>query len=210
MHLNAQIPRSLPGYDHIKRYWDQNHHACIAKILPGEFYVTRHDEILITVVGSCVTACIRDAIYGIGGMNHFMLPVQTVISSGQWERTQVSAANRYGNVAMERLINEILKYGGKRYNLEIKLFGGGRILPNMANIGQQNINFIKNYIQLESLSLLAEDLGDIYPRKIMFYPQSGRVRVKKLRAMEYTVVEREIAYRLTLQNAPIEGDVDLF
>lgn len=203
------LPRAFPGYRHIRRYWDHHHNSYVAKILPGEYYVTRHDEIIMTVVGSCVSACIRDSVIGIGGMNHFMLPTHN--STNKWENTNVCAACRYGSVAMERMINEILKYGGQRRNLEIKLFGGGRIMANMANIGQQNIEFVKKYIEMENLILLAEDLGDIYPRKILYYPANGRVRVKKLRAMEqYTIVERENAYRRHLEKQPIAGDVDLF
>ncbi|OQW94745.1 MAG: chemotaxis protein CheD [Beggiatoa sp. IS2] len=202
-------PRTLPGYENIKRYWDHHHNNYVAKVLPGEFYVTCHDEILSTVVGSCVSACIRDSVRGIGGMNHFMLPVNSNIDD-KWEKTQVNTATRYGNFAMEHMINEILKHGGKRQNLEVKLFGGGRIMTNMANIGQQNIDFVKAYIKLEGLMLLAEDLGDIYPRKILFFPMNGRVRVKKLRATEQTILAREDAYRHHLENKPIEGDVDLF
>jgi len=201
------LPRTLPGFKHIKRYWDYRNNCCMAKILLGEYYVSRHDEILMTVVGSCVTACILDSVSGIGGMNHFMLPH---ISRDKWENTRVSAANRYGSFAMEHLINDILKHGGRRENLEIKLFGGGRIMRNMANIGQKNIEFVKKYIQTEGLTLLAEDLGGIYPRKILYYPANGRVRVKKLRTMEQMILQREKAYRRSLESQPIAGDIDLF
>jgi len=209
MNTPPVLPRALPGYRHIRRYWDHHHDSYVAKILPGEYYVTRHDEIIMTVVGSCVSACVRDSVIGIGGMNHFMLPTHTSIN--KWENTSVCSACRYGSVAMERMINEILKYGGQRKNLEVKLFGGGRIMGKMVNIGQQNIEFVKKYLEMENLILLAEDLGDIYPRKILYYPSNGRVRVKKLRAMEqYTVVERENAYLRDLEKQPIAGDVDLF
>jgi chemotaxis protein CheD len=210
--VKSALPRALPGYEHIRRYWDHHYGSYVAKILPGEYYVTYQNEILMTVVGSCVSACIRDSIYGIGGMNHFLLPAHTPSTYGKWERTSVSAACRYGNFAMENMINEILKHGGQRQNLEVKLFGGGRIVANMSNIGQQNIDFVKNYIRMEGLTLLAEDLGDIYPRKIVFFPSNGRVRVKKLRAMEQASIEmeRENKYRQTLENKPVEGDIDLF
>jgi chemotaxis protein CheD len=203
------LPLALPGYDHIKRYWDHHNNSYVAKILPGEYYVTYQEEILMTVVGSCVSACIRDGVKGIGGMNHFMLPTHSS-SASPWEHTRVNAATRYGSFAMEHMINEILKHGGSRENLEVKLFGGGRIMANMGNIGQQNIEFVKDYVKIERLNLLAEDLGDIYPRKILFYPVSGRVRVKKLRAMEQTILERENAYRCNLEKQPVESDIDLF
>lgn len=210
--VKSMLPKALPGYEHIRRYWDHHYRSYVAKVLPGEYYVTFQEEILITVVGSCVSACIRDSVYGIGGMNHFMLPTHVFPVNEKWEHTKVSTAFRYGNFAMESMINEILKHGGKRQNLEVKLFGGGRIVANMSNIGQQNIDFVKAYIRAEGLTLLAEDLGDIYPRKIVFYPNNGRVRVKKLRALEQASLEmeRENKYRQTLENKPVEGDIDLF
>lgn len=198
----------LPGYECIKRYWDAHHNSYVAKILPGECYVTRYNEIITTVVGSCISACIRDNVHGIGGMNHFMLPTHK--TTGKWENNYTSAATRYGSFAMEYVINEILKYGGKRQNLEVKLFGGGRIMVNATNIGQQNIEFVKTYVKLEHLTLLAEDIGGAYPRKILFYPDSGRVRVKKLQTMEQPVLERERAYQHRLENQSIEGEIDLF
>ena len=103
-------PRAYFGYEQIKRYWDHHYNSYVAKILPGEFYVTAHDEIIMTLVGSCVSACIRDAVKGIGGMNHFMLPTGTL--DQKWGHTNVNAASRYGCFAMENMINEILKHGG--------------------------------------------------------------------------------------------------
>jgi chemotaxis protein CheD len=205
--IEPKLPRAFPGYNHIKRYWDYHYGCHIAKILPGEYYITRHHEILMTVVGSCVAACIRDSVNGIGGMNHFMLPSNR---EDKWEQTQVSAATRYGSFAMEYLINEILKHGGQRKNLEVKLFGGGRMMKNMINIGQKNIDFVKEYIKMEGLTLLAEDLGDIYPRKILFYQNNGRVRVKKLRSMEQMIFEREKAYQSRIEKQPFAGEIDLF
>jgi len=213
MQILPELPRALPGYGHIRRYWDHHHGKYMAKILPGEFYVSRNDEILSTVLGSCVAACIRDEQAQIGGMNHFMLPIH--ISYDSWENTAVSATSRYGNVAMEQLINEILKYGGRRENLEVKIFGGGSMMAKVANIGQQNIDFVKSYIIAEGLKLISEDVGDIYPRKILFYPLSGRARVKKLRSVEQSIVARERAYQRNLEQETTMaedegGDVELF
>jgi len=209
-----ELPRALPGYGHIRRYWDHHHSKYIAKILPGEFYVSRNDEILSTVLGSCVAACIRDEQAKIGGMNHFMLPIHISYDNpDNWANTAVSATSRYGNVAMEQLVNEILKHGGKRENLEVKIFGGGSMMAKVANIGQQNIDFVKNYILAEGLQLIAEDVGDVYPRKILFYPITGRARVKRLRSVEESIVARERAYQRNLEQETAkndEGDVELF
>lgn len=203
--------RSIPEFDHINKYWDKSCEMHAAKILPGEYYVTTQDEIIVTVLGSCISACIRDIVFGIGGMNHFMLPV----SKDEFSRHRGPAFNttstRYGNYAMEALINSILKNGGSKENLEIKIFGGGRILEQMTNIGAMNIRFVKEFIKIEQLKLVAEDVGDIYPRKVYYYPLSGRVRLKKLKALHNnTIVEREAKYMDALEREKIEGDIDLF
>lgn len=201
----------LEGFKHINRYWDRLNDCYAAKILPGEYYVTVHDEVIVTVLGSCVSACIRDKVFGIGGMNHFMLPVnkEEMSSSGGY----MGESTRYGNFAMEQMINDILKHGGMRKNLEVKLFGGGRVLKNMTtlDIGKKNIDFVLQYIRDESLELSAEDLGDIYPRKVLYFPSTGKVRVKKLRSLHNnTIIERETSYRKKIEKAPVSGDIELF
>lgn len=203
------LPRALPGFGGIARYWDDAHGMYAAKLLPGEFYVTAEHETIVTVLGSCVSACVRDAVSGIGGMNHFMLPASQ--GAGSWEANGVGASTRYGSHAMERLINEILKHGGDRRNLELKLTGGGRILAQMTDIGRKNIEFVEEYVRAEGLKVLSRDLGDICPRKVYYTPASGRMLVKKLRALHNeTVAEREKRYLHAIESVPVQGDVELF
>jgi chemotaxis protein CheD len=200
----------LPGFQHMKRFWDQSRDMPMVKILPGEFYVTTQDEIVATVLGSCIAACIRDRRTGVGGMNHFMLPQSDDSSGGSWG-SGVAVHNRYGNFAMESLINTILKHGGERQYLEVKLFGGGRILAQMTDVGRRNIEFVLNYVEKEHLDVSSQDLGDVCPRKVLYYPLSGRVQVKKLRAIHNdTIAVREKSYLQELQEQPVEGDVELF
>lgn len=209
--LIPSMQPELPGFSHIKRYWDKTNEHYAAKLYPGEYYVTMHDEIIVTVLGSCVSACVRDTVSGIGGMNHFMLPINKGDDPSSFGGMGMSA--RFGNFAMEKMINDILKNGGRRENLEIKVFGGGRVLKNMStlDIGRKNIEFILQYIENESLKLAAKDLGDIYPRKVVYYPLSGRVRVKKLRTVyNNTIIERETNYSDTIAKAPVTGEIDLF
>lgn len=210
--INQQpsVPKScLPGFEHINRYWDRSLNAIAAKILPGEFYVTTTNETIVTVLGSCVSACVRDPVFGIGGMNHFMLPIQG--DGGSWEKKGLGLATRYGNYAMEHLVNEILKNGGMRKNLEVKVFGGGKILAQMTDIGDKNIRFVLEYIQTEKLNLLSQDLGDIYPRKVQYHPKSGKVRIKKLRSLHNdTISAREREYMRSISNSKQEGEIDLF
>ncbi len=204
-------PKALRGFSHINRYWDKMHNIFAAKILPGEYYVTLHEEAVVTVLGSCVSACIRDRKFGIGGMNHFMLPTEGRGGSEAWKSNSLNASTRYGNFAMEHLINDILKNGGSRENLELKIVGGGKILAQMTDIGMRNIAFVRDYIDTESLTLLSEDLGDIYPRKVMYFPASGSLKVKKLRSLHNnTIVERESAYMHELEDKPVKGEIELF
>ncbi|WP_438971112.1 chemoreceptor glutamine deamidase CheD [Methylophaga sp.] len=209
MSLRPQQPVALTGFENINRYWDAKHGIWAAKLLPGQLYVTKDpDEVVVTVLGSCVSACIRDKISGIGGMNHFMLPTTEDPSDGVWN----DQATRYGSYAMERLINEIMKAGGRRENLEMKLTGGGHVIQNMANrVGQRNIDFILEYSELEGIAVLSQDLGDIYPRKVMYYPSSGRLRVKRLKSLHNdTLLQREEHYENELEVQPAAGDVELF
>lgn len=203
-----ELPRALPGFEQIGRYWDKQRQMTTAKILPGEYYVTLHDELITTVLGSCVSACIRDRVFGIGSMNHFMLPQQ---GDGNAVEDIIGAATRYGNYAMEHMINDLLKHGAKRENLEVKLAGGGRVIKGMTNIGKKNIEFVRQYLQTEGLQLLAEDLGGEQPRKVIYHPRSGKMLVKKLRTLHNdTLIVREANYRDRLLQQPVGGEIDLF
>jgi chemotaxis protein CheD len=202
-------PPALPQFGHIKRYWDPQAGAYGAKLLPGDYYVTSHAEMITTVLGSCVSACVRDSVKRIGGMNHFMLPLETD-GRAKWS-DDVSAATRYGNVAMERLINDLLKAGARRENLEFKLVGGGRVLAALTDIGARNIEFVRKYMVTEGFRVAGEDLGDLFPRKVNYFPETGKVRVKKLTNMRNdTIAAREQNYIKELGTAPTSGEVELF
>jgi chemotaxis protein CheD len=199
------------GYEEViapNTYFDRTLDIDAAKILPGEYYATGREMVLVTVLGSCVAACIRDRVTGIGGMNHFMLP-----DSGSDQGNPLSTSARYGTYAMEMLLNQLMKLGAKRGNLEAKVFGGGNVLRGfkVANVGERNSKFALEYLNTEKISVVAKDLLDIYPRKVYFFPQTGKVLVKKLRSVHNdTIVERESEYSSRLRNATVEGDVELF
>jgi len=178
------------------------------RILPGESYTTGDpNEAIITVLGSCVAACIRDPASGWGGMNHFMLPES---ETGTWG-DMLSAAMRYGNFAMEALINSVLKAGCARHALEIKLFGGANFTNGPSMIGKKNADFALRYLKNEGLRIVAADLGGIHGRRILYHPASGKVARLFLKgAREKSVVEEERCYGETLQTEPIEGGVQLF
>ena len=189
-------------------YYDRTFDCDAAKILPGEYYYTGKDMLIVTVLGSCVSACIRDRVSGLGGMNHFMLP-----DGGNDANSPVSASMRYGTYAMEVLINDLLKAGARRENLEAKVFGGGAVLRGFTaiNVGERNSAFVMQFLKTEGIRVLAEDLNDIYPRKVYFFPRSGKVMVKKLmQTHNDTLARRELDYASRLKVQPVGGEIDLF
>lgn len=206
------LPVCLPGFEGISRYWDTQRELPAAKILPGEYYVTAGDELVTTVLGSCVSACVRDRVRGVGGMNHFMLPLAT--DGRGWSGSSMdllSSAARYGNYAMEHMINDILKNGGDRRYLEAKIFGGGQIVRNLSDVGTRNIQFVEDYLRTEDIPLVGADVADICPRKVVYRPRTGQVFVKRIRQLHNdTVIERETAYRRELAHQPVQGEVELF
>ncbi len=207
---NTKLPRSLPGFEHVRRRWDARHNCVAARILPGEFYVTEQDEAIVTVLGSCVSACVRDTTTGVGGMNHFMLP-ETSDHRKNEEEFVVGKSTRYGNYAMEHLINTILSHGARRRCLELKVFGGGSLMASAANIGLTNIEFVLEYINTEGFELVGQDLGGIYPRMLLYFPATGRSLVKKLkRHGTESIVKSEVEYLDHIKEERVESEVELF
>jgi len=190
-------------------YFDRTFDCEAAKISPGEYYFTDKDMVIVTVLGSCVSACIRDNVSGIGGMNHFMLPD----SAAADKDSPVSESMRYGTYAMEVLINQLLRNGARRENLEAKIFGGWNVLKSFTtmNVGDRNAIFVRKFLKDERIRVTGEDLLDIYPRKVYYFPKTGKVLVKKLKNMHNeTLVKREEAYASKLKVSDVGGEIDLF
>lgn len=190
------------------RYFDRNFKSEAVRVLPGEYFYTKEPLMIMTVLGSCVAACVRDRISGVGGMNHFLLP------DGGDADSPVSESMRYGSYAMEVLINDLFKAGARRENLEAKVFGGGNVIKGMTSIavGSRNAKFVVDYLKTDNIPIVVQDLEDIYPRKVCFFPASGKVLVKKLKqdATDQLISsERDYQRRLKVIK-PAVGDVDLF
>lgn len=188
-------------------YFDPKFNSQALKVLPGEYLVTDKDVMLVTVLGSCVSACIRDPIAGVGGMNHFMLP------EGESSGGAANETARYGAYAMEMLINELIKRGASRDRLEAKVFGGGAVLPGFTvnNVGTRNGEWVLNYLKAEGLDVTAQDLFDTCPRRVHYFPRTGKVMVKRLpSANEPEVLASEKLYRSRLRESPTQGSVELF
>lgn len=189
-------------------YVDQVLGMRAVKLLPGEYHVTGDSMVEVTVLGSCVSACICDRARGVGGMNHFMLP-----EGGDSGRDRFGSSARYGVYAMEILINSLIKMGADRRKFEAKVFGGGNVIRGMTvtNVGQKNADFVIDFLETEGIRVVAQDLVDIYPRKVYHFPNTGVVRVKKLKNMHNTTIyERERDYRDHLQETEKGGEIELF
>lgn len=200
---------ALPGFESVRRGWSAEYERYAAQILPGEFYVTREDELITTLLGSCVAACVRDPRTGMGGMNHFMLPEGSDGASTAWIERE---STRYGDFAMEQLINELMKRGARRQDLQVKLAGGGQMYDSNANVGEQNAEFAVRYLKEEGIRVLASDLGGAWPRRVRYLPREGSMRVTRLPPIvRQRIVSREKSYRESLeQSAQGTGNVEFF
>ena len=188
-------------------YYNPQFQAHTLKVFLGHHLVSdRADVMMVTTLGSCVAACVYDPAAAVGGMNHFLLP-----EVPESEQGDACAAARYGSVAMERLINELLSKGARRDRMEVKLFGGARVIESSFDVGQQNARFALDYIRREGLKLVGQDLGGASARRVHYFPHSGKAMRKMLRpeALSETA-NQELHFRSTLRQKPIEGDVELF
>lgn len=176
------------------------------RVQPGEYYVGQGDDLtIVTILGSCVAACIRNPLSGFGGMNHFMLPEN---DEGHWGG--VSSVMRYGNHAMETLINEVVKSGCPRNELEIKLFGGANMYEGSVNIGHKNAEFAQKYLLNDGLKCVAFDLGGNLGRRIHYSPATGKVKrllLSENQNITLTRSESRLAHKI---KAPKSGDIELF
>ena len=188
-------------------YFERDFGRNAVKIMPGEFFCAKEDVVISTVLGSCVSACIWDRTAKVGGMNHFMLPGG---ESGGDELT--AASGRYGVFAMEQLINELIKRGARKGNLEAKVFGGGAVLRNFStlNVGERNAAFVLDFLKTEGIRVVSQDLLDIHPRRVAFFPATGRALCKKLTKTDTSVVNAEQQYKAKINTTEVAGDIELF
>ncbi len=212
----AAAPRALSRVEQLKAqprkpgeasffFYEAHFKADAVKVLPGEYFVHDEDVLIMTTLGSCIAACLWDRDRRIGGMNHFMLPDAGAGGSD---------GGRYGSYAMELLINEMMKRGANRSSLEAKVFGGGAVIAGMSslNVGERNTAFVMDYLKTERIPIVSKDVMDIYPRKVCFFPASGKAMVKRLAASnpDALVAQDRAAARAPLPAAAGAGSVDLF
>ena len=171
-----------------------------AHVIQGEFRVSDDpDLVLTTILGSCVAACIRDPVVGVGGMNHFLLPGATG-----------DEGLRYGVQSMELLVNALLRRGARRERLEVKLFGGARLIDGLTDVGSQNAIFAERFVRDEGLTHAGGSLRGDRARRIQFWPVSGRARQVFLAPQETRVFAAERRRPATPPPAEADGALELF
>jgi chemotaxis protein CheD len=183
-------------------FWDANFKNDAVKVLPGEFFVSDEDMLIVTTLGSCIAACLWDRERRVGGMNHFMLP------DGEGD------SGRYGSYAMELLINQLMKRGATRSSLEAKVFGGGAVIAAMTslNAGQRNTQFVLDYLRTERIPVVSKDVLDNCARKVCMLPASGKVLMKRLAPSnaDALIAQERAAAEKAAPQAGAGGSVDLF
>ena len=172
-------------------------------VVQGEFAVSDDPEVMLgTILGSCVAACMRDPVAKVGGMNHFLLPGENASANGGPQGL------RYGVQSMELLLNALYRMGARRERLEVKLFGGARVIDGLSDVGQQNAAFAERFLSSEGITLVGGSLRGDQARRIQFWPVSGRVRQMALVDPGRQVFEAE-----RVRPAPVpaaDGDLELF
>lgn len=190
------------------RYFDRDFKVEAVKILPGQYYAASGTGAITTVLGSCVSTCLWDPLRKIGGMNHFMLP-----GDGEGPASPAAPSARFGVYAMEVLINEMIHLGADRRRMVAKVFGGGRVLQGFGSldVGAKNCQFVLEFLATEGIPVVARDLLDVYARKVLFFPETGKVQLKKLHILPNdTVQQREREYMDKLGDKAGGGEFDNF
>ena len=198
--------KSLPRKPGEASFFYADHHFQYdaVKVLPGEYFVSSDDLVIMTVLGSCIAACLWDGRIRAGGMNHFMLP----------DGDSADGFGRYGSYAMELLINDMLKMGARRETMQAKVFGGAQVMAGFTtmNVGERNTKFVLDYLATERIPIVSQDVLDIHPRKVCFFPVTGKALVKRLAHShpETLAVEERRGNAATVAKATAGGSVDLF
>jgi chemotaxis protein CheD len=171
-------------YNHYDRKFDRQ----VSIIHPGEYFSSDEDIIISTILGSCIAVAMYDSSLQLGGLNHFMLPGE--LHGREFFREE---SGRYGMFAMELLINDLIKKGARRDKLAAKVFGGGHVLntTSSGSIPDSNIRFALDFLRTERIPIASQDVGGTEARKVMFFPRTARVLLKRFGGKYIKPVERE-------------------
>jgi chemotaxis protein CheD len=174
-------------------------------IIQGEYKISNDpDVVLTTILGSCVAACMRDPVAGVGGMNHFLLPGNAASLAAGGDAT------RYGVHLMELLINGLLKAGARRDRLEAKIFGGAKTIASFSNVGEQNAAFATQFLKDEGIPIVGSSTGGDHGRKLEYWPISGRARQHPLTGAETQKTVALEQRRPVVAPKPVDNSIEFF
>jgi chemotaxis protein CheD len=180
------------------------------EIFSGEYYATAEKGVILaTLLGSCISVCMKDSFTGVAGINHFMLP-------GELQKNGIIFQDdaRYGISAMEKMINAMIKLGSRREHMKAKVFGGGKVMDTlMNNVAQSNIDFVFSYLEMEEIPVLASSVGGLNGRKIYFSPDTFEIYLKQIycRNLPDNTFEQEKRFLQQIRESnQKEGDVVFF
>jgi len=138
-------------------------------LYPAALFASNKPFQVTTILGSCVSVCLWDPVLQIGGINHFMLPL--------WNG-QGLASPKYGNIAIQKLIEKMIGYGTRKQNLRAKLFGGGEVITvniSQFHIGDRNVMLAREILDEEKIPIISSSVGGKQGRKIIFFTKTGEV-----------------------------------
>ncbi|MEA2106499.1 MAG: chemotaxis protein CheD [Bacteroidota bacterium] len=139
-------------------------------LYPAALYASKEPFQINTILGSCVAVCLYDPVLNYGGMCHYMLPL--------WNGEGL-ASPKYGNIAIEKLVEKMINFGSNKYNIKAKIFGGGEVIETKNphfNIGQRNITLAKDILAEEKIPIISSSVGGKLGRKIIFFTDTGEVK----------------------------------
>lgn len=144
---------------------------------PGNLFAHSEPHIVSTILGSCVAVCLFDPVLKIGGINHYLLPF--------WNKEGLPTP-KYGNVAIQRLVEKMIALGSNKKHLEAKIFGGASQFENsnstMLNVGQRNIQIAIDLLNKENIRILGKDVGNTQGRRVLYMTNMGKVKVRMIQS----------------------------
>jgi len=196
-------PPVSPGFEGVMRLWDRQHRRWTARILPGEAFITRHDEFISAEVGSSIAVCIRDPLERVGGMRLVLLPTSREQSRSAWGMKADLEALRQCHLELDALIGELTAIGASRERLKARIFGGMRSSPAVTEAIAKTIVCVRQFMRERGVPVVGEALGETYPRLVSFSPATGTVEIKRLPSRYAAgVSNREMEYFNNLGSSP--------
>ncbi len=180
----------------MNKYYDSHFKKDVVTIYPGEYYSTAGSEMISTVLGSCVSIALFDTTAKVCGLNHFMLAKDTSMENGS-----DILMGKFGEYAIDLLIEDLEKKGGRLDRFSAKVFGGSNVfnLPQNtgAQVGEVNSKFALSYLQQKNIPIICSNVGGVLPRKIFLDPVTNKVFLKFInnnRINNSGLIEKEKGY----------------